>query len=87
MKAYELIKEARAIDSHRVAVTFVGGSSGVFDCWPYFEMGYYWPLNNPALFRCVTVSHGWLNWPGDIDIGADDVWANVTRPEMEMDNA
>ena len=74
MKAYELIREAKAVDSHRVAVTFEDGRKGVFDCRPYFKMGYYKPLNNPALFKCVTVSHGWLNWPGDIDIGADDVW-------------
>ena len=60
---YELLKEATAIDDHRVAVTFTGGRTGVFDCRPYFGMGYYKPLNNPALFKCVTVSHGWLNWP------------------------
>ena len=27
----------------------------------------------------VRVSYGWLNWPGDIDIGADDVWAEAVR--------
>jgi hypothetical protein len=26
---------------------------------------------------CVQVSFGWLNWPGDIDIGADDVWDDI----------
>lgn len=78
MMAYELITEAKAVDNHRVAVSFEGGRRGVFDCRPYFEMGYYKPLCNPALFKCVTVSHGWLNWPGDIDIGADDVWNEST---------
>ena len=42
-------------------------------------MGYYKPLNDPALFKRVGVSYGWLNWPGDIDIGADDVWAEAVR--------
>ena len=42
-------------------------------------MGYYKPLANGAIFKCVRVSHGWLNWPGDIDIGADDVWKYAVR--------
>ena len=76
---YELIKAASVIDDSRVAVTFENGERGVFDCRPYFGMGYYKPLNDPAVFKCVRVSYGWLNWPGDIDIGADDVWRDAVR--------
>ena len=76
---YELIKAASVIDDSRVAVTFENGERGVFDCRPYFGMGYYKPLNDPAVFKCVCVSYGWLNWPGDIDIGADDVWREAVR--------
>ena len=72
--SFEQIKTANAIDDHRVAVTFTGGMSGVFDCRPFFKMGYYRKLNNPAFFKCVSVSNGWLSWPGDVEIGADDVW-------------
>lgn len=82
MKEYELLKEAKAIDSHRVAVVFENGDKGVFDCAPYFDMGYYKPLTDPAVFKCVRVSYGWLNWPGDIDIGADDVWEGTVRESM-----
>ena len=32
-----------------------------------------------AIKRCARLSYGWLNWPGDIDIGADDVWAETVR--------
>ena len=77
MSSYELIKEAKAIDDHRVSVVFNNGESGVFDCAPYFDMSYYKPLTNPAVFKGVQVSFGWLNWPGDIDIGADDVWDDI----------
>ena len=84
MNAYPLIKDATAIDDHRVAVAFEDGTTGVFDCRPYFDTVYYRPLNNPAVFKCVRVSYGWLNWPGDIDIGADDVWneAVLTAPAI-----
>ena len=61
------------------AVVFANGERGIFDCRPYLSMGYYKPLNDPALFKRVGVSYGWLNWPGDIDIGADDVWADAVR--------
>ena len=79
MADYQLLKEAVAIDNHRVNVLFGNGEHGVFDCGPYFNMGYYKPLTDPAVFKCVRVSYGWLNWPGDIDIGADDVWAEAVR--------
>lgn len=79
MKGYELLKCATALDDHRVSVVFENGERGVFDCRPYFNMGYYKPLTDPAVFKCVRVSYGWLNWPGDIDIGADDVWKNASR--------
>lgn len=75
MDGYRLLTDAKAIDDHRVSVTFDDGTTGVFDCRPYFEMGYYRSLRNPAFFRCVRVSCGALAWPNDIDIGADDVWA------------
>ena len=78
-KGYELLKDASALDDHHVAVVFENGERGVFDCRPYFGMGYYKPLANAAIFKCVRVSHGWLNWPGDIDIGADDVWKDAVR--------
>ena len=76
---YEMLKDAIALDDHRVAVTFEDGTKGVFDCKPYFGMGYYKPLKDPAVFKCVRVSLGWLNWPGDIDIVADDVWDEAVR--------
>ena len=79
MASYQLLKEASAIDDHRVNVVFDNGEHGVFDCSPYFDMGYYKPLTNPVVFKCVRVSYGWLNWPGDIDIGTDDVYAAVRR--------
>lgn len=76
---FEPLTEARAIDEHRVEVVFGGGAKGVFDCAPYFGMGYYKKLNNPAFFKCAHVSYGDLAWPDDIDIGADDVWEECVR--------
>jgi len=78
MKYFDTLKEATALDDHRVAVVFREGRKAVFDCRPYFGLGYYKKLNNPTFFKCVFVSCGDLAWPGDIDIGADDVWDEAT---------
>ena len=78
MRYFETLKDAHALDNHRVEVTFKGGRVGLFDCQPYFSAGYYKPLRDPALFGKAHVSLGDLAWPGDIDIGADDVWDEAT---------
>lgn len=78
MQYFETLKEAKAIDDHRVEVVFRKGRKATFDCSPYFGLGYYRKLNDPAFFRCAFVDHGDLAWPGDIDIGCDDVWDEAT---------
>ena len=74
MKYFDTLKTATAIDDHRVAVEFREGRKAVFDCAPYFSLGYYRKLKDPVFFKSAFVSCGDLAWPGDIDIGADDVW-------------
>ena len=41
MKYVDTLKEATAIDDHRVAVVFREGRKAIFDCRPYFGLGYY----------------------------------------------
>ena len=79
MIKYETLKEARAIDDHRVAVVFDGGSTGVFDCAPYFCQSYWKKLNDPIFFRSAYVEYGHLTWPGDIDISPIEVWQDAKR--------
>lgn len=79
MDHFETLIDAKALDDHRVSVVFQGGSKGVFDCAPYFDLAYYKPLTNPVFFKLAHVSYGDLAWPNDIDIGADDVWDHTVR--------
>lgn len=79
MKQYELIREAKAIDDHRVAVVFDNGEEGVFDCAAYMEDAYWRRLKSPAFFRRVKVECGTLCWPGDIDIDPEEVWEGAVR--------
>ena len=41
MKCFDTLKEATAIGDHRVAVVFREGRKAIFDCRPYFGLGYY----------------------------------------------
>ena len=82
MVHYETLKEAKAIDSHLVAVTFENGQRGVFDCAPYMRDNYWALLRNPAFFRQVRADCGMLCWPNDIDIAPEDVWEDAQRVQM-----
>ena len=79
MVKYETLTSAKAIDNHRVAVTFEGGERGVFDCAPYFNQSYWKPLNDPSIFKGAYVEYGHLTWPGDIDISPLEVWEDTVR--------
>ena len=73
---YEMLKDAIALDDHRVAVTFEDGTKGVFDCKPYFGMGYYKPLKDPAVFNGLRLQDGIMTWnDGEIDIAPEAVYA------------
>ena len=79
MIKYETLAAAKAIDDHRLAVTFENGTQGVFDCAPYFNQPYWKKLKDPAFFRGVYVDYGHLTWPGDIDISPLEVWTDTIR--------
>lgn len=79
-----MLTDAKAIDDHRVFVTFEGGQTGVFDCSGYFEKPYWRKLSNPAFFKCVYVSYGTLTWPDDIDIEPEEVWEDTVRADSSF---
>ena len=51
----------------------------VFDCSRYLDKPYWRRLNDKAFFDEVFVGHGTLVWPGEIDIGPEDVWEFAER--------
>jgi len=78
---YEMLTDAKAIDDHRVFVTFEGGQTGLFDCSGYFGKPYWRKLSDPAFFKCAHVSYGTLTWPEDIDIEPEEVWEDAVRTD------
>ena len=77
MTHYETLRDAQALDDHRVAVTFDSGTKAVFDCSGYFGRSYWKKLSDPVFFKSAHVEYGHLTWPGDIDISPLEVWEDV----------
>ena len=78
-KIHDIIS-ARPLDGYKVEVVFDTGEKGVFDCSWYLERPYWKRLNDKAFFNQVRVAYGTLTWPGEIDIGPEDVWELAVRP-------
>ena len=73
------IVSAKPLDGYRVDVEFDTGEKAVFDCSRYLDKPYWRRLNDKALFNQVFVGYGTLVWPGEIDIGPEDVWEFAER--------
>ena len=87
MEVIHDIVSAKALDDHKVAVTFDTGDTGIFDCTRYLDKPYWKPLNDKAFFNQVRVDYGTLVWPNEIDVGPEDVWefADFTAPETAQE--
>jgi hypothetical protein len=79
MEAIHDIVSAKALDGYKVDVEYDTGEKAVFDCSRYLDMPYWKRLNDKALFNQVMVGYGTLVWPGEIDIGPEDVWEFAER--------
>ena len=79
MEVIHDIVSAKPLDGYRVDVEFDTGEKAVFDCSRYLDKPYWRRLSDKALFDQVFVGYGTLVWPGEIDIGPEDVWEFAVR--------
>ena len=73
------IVSARPLDGYKIDVMFDTGEKAVFDCSRYLNKPYWKRLNDKEFFKQVFVGYGTLVWPGEIDIGPEDVWEFAVR--------
>lgn len=69
------IKALAVLPGHRLAVTFMDGSSGIADCASVLNSnspGIYAPLASPEFFGRVRLELGALTWPNGADL--DPAW-------------
>ena len=79
MEALHDIVSAKPMDGYKVDVVFDTGDKAVFDCTRYLDKPYWRRLKDKSLFNQVFVGYGTLVWPGEIDIGPEDVWEFAER--------
>ena len=66
------VTQAKALDGHRLHLTFSDGRQGVRDCSDILADGgpMVEPLRSPEMFKRVFVSMGVPTWPNGFDLDA-----------------
>jgi len=64
------VREARALDAHRIWIRFSNGKEGVHDFADMLAEGGMMvePLRDPAMFQRVFLEFGTLTWPNGFDL-------------------
>ncbi len=71
------ITKATPLSGHQLRLTLTDGSVVERDVGPLLVGPVFEPIrNDPDLFRRVSVEHGTLCWPGDVDLCPDTVLWN-----------
>lgn len=65
---------AKAIEGHRLRLTFSDGSVRVFDATPYLEKGIFTELRDPKYFRDFKIAFGTVQWPNEQDFAPETLY-------------
>ena len=74
------VAEAKALDGFRLRVRFLDGVEGTVEMAELLRSprsGVFAPLADPAVFAQVSVEHGAVSWPGDLDLAPDAMYAAI----------
>jgi hypothetical protein len=67
------------IGARRLAVRFADGVAGEVEFRDSFFFGVFAALRDPAAFAQVRCEHGYVEWPGDLDLAPDAMYAEIRR--------
>jgi len=81
------ITEVRVIREHVLHVRFKDGIEGEVTFKPTFFQGVFEPLRDPALFRKVQATDGFVSWPSsNLDLAPDAMHTEIKcRQNMVLD--
>ena len=65
------VVSAAVIEHLEFSVTFADGLSGRVRLLPSHLYGVFAPLSDPAVFKRIQISDGFVSWPGDIELAPD----------------
>jgi len=76
------VVEARPLDGFRLHIRFVDGLAGEVDMSALVRSptaGVFARLSDPSLFAQVSVEHGAVTWPGEIDLAPDAMYVEIKK--------
>lgn len=68
------VKTLEVKDNYILELGFTNGEKGIFSVEPYLSYPVYEPLKDKEIFKRATVSFGFVNWNGEIDIDPDTLY-------------
>ena len=83
------IKKATPLSDHRLRLTLTDGSVVERDVGPLLVGPVFEPIRrDPELFQQVSVEHGTVCWPGEIDLCPDTIlWNGPPSVDMSVSTA
>lgn len=76
------VAQAEPLENYRLAVRFVDGTTGTVDLSRLLHSsraGVFAPLADQAMFSKVSVEHGVVTWPGELDLAPDAMYAEIKK--------
>jgi hypothetical protein len=70
------VKEVSPLEDYLLKLVFSNGEERYFDMKPYLNRGIFAVLRDINLFKAVKPTHGTIEWPGEIDMCPDTLYAN-----------
>jgi hypothetical protein len=64
------------LEDYLLKLIFTNGEERRFDMKPYLNEGVFAALRDNNLFKAVKSTHGTIEWPGEIDMCPDTLYAN-----------
>jgi hypothetical protein len=84
------VREVAALADYRLSVSFMDGTSGIVDMSALVvspTAGVFAQLKDQVLFAQVTIEHGAVVWPGELDLAPDAMHAAIRHDDGEWEIA
>ncbi len=76
MREYQVVN-VEPLGQRRLGVRFADGLSGEVEFRESFFRGVFEAIKDPAAFSQVRCDHGFVEWPGDLDLAPDAMHAAI----------
>ena len=68
------VKNVTPTDDYKLMLTFTNDEQGIYDCSELLNFGIFKEFQDINYFKQVTVLHGTVSWPHDLDICPDTLY-------------